>query len=1532
MAVYKSRFKGSQVDNAVSIALANKDKGDVETPIYFDSEGIGQPINVSETVTVSSTEPVTSGAVQNGLDEVINYSDIQPMVSTDGYSVVGNVAITDGVASGFNSSSYISLNVALDNIETVEFIIRRVKLVDDTGTRQYKVIFGSSNANNAKIGYLTNQDRQLELFINNSWRYSNAFTLSLGVEYDIRLTWNGTYVLYGKRSDESQWTEVLSYADNSFPLDSNLFLGRNSSNTSEFLSGSLYLYGFEIYVNGKLYYVPYVNTSLPSSQKATKQYIDEEADKKQDKLEAGYGISIDGNMVSVDDSVLLNEDDNESTLKVSHFGDMTSGYNSNMLDTMFKARHSSFCGWQNSGGTDPTKFIKSGNVTITDDGIVGLLDNTRNVLLPVKNSALAGKSWTVTGACIPLRDLNDKKIFAFGAGVEPSFGTVAYGPVENVLRFQFKTGDAEESSGILYITIVLDHIPSERVYFSLSFDSDAKRYTLRAKSDNSSQWQQKDFTPTTTNPQLYLISTSPNSSLAIHAWASGTTWTWGESADLKYYSVTIDGEEVFSGNKKGMDIIKPQDYVVQTTLYAYRQSTNVIYADLSSNPTTLFNADGTLYTGSDWTIVEDTEAGTRTVYYGENAASYNGNYNKLFETAEPLPDTGMKISEDGTLISGGLGTMSRIMTNSADLITQAHNWHLSFKFYFPWNRPEEGALDVHICRFLNDTYQVLYWNKGWNSLVLQAYTYDTGTQIFITIESFVGKVKKGWVQADLYYSDVDGYYFTMTPEGGLPIRSSVSPLTSNFRNISMPFFYTYNANRQAPIDLNSVKLYVDGDLVYQSCLYIPYTLTKDGKKIVDGKYRDRVKDFYDQVGYSNYYTLQSDYWPNYKVIGTPSIDSNFVLSGITSSSYVVSNLPNNPSFGATAPQDIKDMELSVDIITPSTFNDNSNYTVIGQNGTNQTTPQLEAYSNGFWTAIPNAARNAWIAVNTKGEMSIAPNTRYNIGIRLKDGVLSQLVNGIVVKTTDYSDSTAWYGVRLDIGCDTGGGYPWNGSIDLKTLKYYINGQLVYESTIPSQYTLATAEENDIVDYYIDGATSYTERADFQLEQQGTCTANNTVFLPKGFQNADYVLTIPHEDKTPISFVPTESGDWMAEGRNSLKAVTPIPTPQSYYEFMIDQSIENPMNAVTYLGAAAGYTPFRMNLTTGEADYGSWINSFILSSFRPCMLRYDGTVDYYLDPHDYTKKLDGTASDITDTSYEGNVMVEIDPIWIKEVNENGKFRISIANSKRDNNYTCWTHMKKDGTIAPHIYRSAYDGSVVSGKMRSISGLMPNKNTTGTNQIAYAQANGTGWNIDEYSFRRLMSYLLVLLGKSLDTQDVFGWGTISGGEVVQVPSGTADTLGMFSGFSDERHAVKVFGMENLWGNTVKIHNGLIAINGKLMYKMCEGTADGSTTESYNTTGEGYIDSGVTIGGTSDRVIREMTLVPSIGLVPTVLGDGGVYKYYCDYGWFNSTVANGFVRFGCSSGDGFKAGIFALRSDFNTTYSSWWSGCALSYKPQS
>lgn len=89
----------------------------------------------------------------------------------------------------------------------------------------------------------------------------------------------------------------------------------------------------------------------------------------------------------------------------------------------------------------------------------------------------------------------------------------------------------------------------------------------------------------------------------------------------------------------------------------------------------------------------------------------------------------------------------------------------------------------------------------------------------------------------------------------------------------------------------------------------------------------------------------------------------------------------------------------------------------------------------------------------------------------------------------------------------------------------------------------------------------------------------------------------------------------------------------------------------------------MDFTNDALVWGSW-KDFVEEYFKPAMLKSDGTIDYYLDPYDLTKKTDGvTASDVANTSYDGNAMLIVKPIYynIGRISPT-KIRVRFSNYK------------------------------------------------------------------------------------------------------------------------------------------------------------------------------------------------------------------------------------------------------------------------------
>lgn len=395
-----------------------------------------------------------------------------------------------------------------------------------------------------------------------------------------------------------------------------------------------------------------------------------------------------------------------------------------------------------------------------------------------------------------------------------------------------------------------------------------------------------------------------------------------------------------------------------------------------------------------------------------------------------------------------------------------------------------------------------------------------------------------------------------------------------------------------------------------------------------------------------------------------------------------------------------------------------------------------------------------------------------------------------------------------------------------------------------------------------------------------------------------------------------------------------------YGFHIDGSESDPAAKVTYLEDAVGMTPAYMDYANSKFNYGSWAGAFFMP--RPCMVRQTGGVDYYLDPDDYTKKEDGTASDISDTSYAGNAMMEWGQngkkIWYKVVPDDGdetSASVYISDERLDPDYHAWSFISNQCVEVDHFYTPIYNGSVVDSVMRSMSGLAVTQSLAGgaTGEINAAKGNNKDsnvcWFIEVLADRILINFLLILMGKSTDTQTVFGRGLDSGSQAALTAyrTGALDASGMFFGYSDGSHGVKVFGMENYWAAQWRRHAGFVKVGAAEKIKLTYGQQDGSTVDGYNTDGSGYIDIGVTPDGSSGGYISEMAF-NEYGAFPKTMS-GSATTHFCDACWFNNGATT-YALFGGCSDHGLRCGAFASGLSSGAGAVTWYCGAAVSYKP--
>ena len=391
-----------------------------------------------------------------------------------------------------------------------------------------------------------------------------------------------------------------------------------------------------------------------------------------------------------------------------------------------------------------------------------------------------------------------------------------------------------------------------------------------------------------------------------------------------------------------------------------------------------------------------------------------------------------------------------------------------------------------------------------------------------------------------------------------------------------------------------------------------------------------------------------------------------------------------------------------------------------------------------------------------------------------------------------------------------------------------------------------------------------------------------------------------------------------------------------YGFKVAKSTSNPATRVEYIGDCVGFTPAYMDFGQDSFNYGDWQSAFFMP--RPCMLKSDGTVDYYLDPTDYSKKMDGTASDIANTSYDGNVMLEFPKIWVKRTEDANYYYTYIADNQKDSDYKCYANMDATGAEIDHFYVAAYDGCVVSSKLRSLSGQTPGNTIAGSTFITNALANNPssdyargGWYISQWCDRALINDLLILIGKSTNVKETFGFGHYEGGTSASSlkQTGTLNDKGLFYGKNVSGYAVKVFGIENYWGNMWKFCAGLMANGASVYAKMTWNTADGSSGTGYGTTAVSTSKSiGKTLGGTSGGY-TSVTYNSQYGNIP-ITASGSSDTYECDGLLFNATANVYFALVGGACSNGLLVGAFAVHLRAAVSVSGWSIGAALSCKP--
>ncbi len=364
-------------------------------------------------------------------------------------------------------------------------------------------------------------------------------------------------------------------------------------------------------------------------------------------------------------------------------------------------------------------------------------------------------------------------------------------------------------------------------------------------------------------------------------------------------------------------------------------------------------------------------------------------------------------------------------------------------------------------------------------------------------------------------------------------------------------------------------------------------------------------------------------------------------------------------------------------------------------------------------------------------------------------------------------------------------------------------------------------------------------------------------------------------------------------------------------FIDHMNILDPSQRIEYIKTNKNYTPLSISSSTHTADYGSWEGNPILEANVPAMIKANGTVDYYLDPDDYTKKLDGTASDVANTAYEGGAFAYIPKVYKREYIKGNDRYVMFSMTKVNNDFKPVGFVDHLGNEYDGIWIPMFNGTKVTqngvDKILSIGTGTPINSLQISQEKTFLENSIVGVRFFGGAIVNVLYDLLVLFSKNSVLALTYGYGTRSCG------ANTVDNAVVNGG--------QFYGTFDGLGLNKALHSTMLLTNGYSFHDPYTNLFNGRLKIShyyYDLTGETEytIDTGHDcIGLWSGSPARIGEIIPDYGMILDFSSEYNKGSEFMGYGVYGRCNGGNSV---CSKGN-WNGGSFVSINLYNPTYSN-------------